>query len=135
MKEEKLLLALMQEEMTMMEYERRFHDLSMFAPNCIPIKKHMIDRLRDGCKNDLNWGLVAHQFEIVRELIVATQTLETCIIENQGQSEFEKRKIIDFSSSRPPIPKRSKSGQMFKKRWKSSSQSGAPFRSFQGTDK
>jgi hypothetical protein len=61
--------------------------------------------------------------------------LEACTIENQGQLEFEKRKTIHLSSSRPPIIKKkeSKSRHMFNKKGGNSSQSEAPVRSFQGT--
>jgi hypothetical protein len=62
--------------------------------------------------------------------------LEACTIENQGQLEFEKRKTIHLSSSRPPIikkKKRSKSRHMFNKKGGSSSQNEAPVMSFQGT--
>jgi hypothetical protein len=56
----------------------------MFAPNHIPIEKYVIDWLLDGFRHDQNQGLVALQFETVKELIEVTQALETCIIENQG---------------------------------------------------
>jgi hypothetical protein len=51
-------LDLRQEGMTILEYERRFHDLSMFAPQFIPTKQYMIDRLRDGLRQDLRQGLI-----------------------------------------------------------------------------
>jgi hypothetical protein len=31
--------------MIVLEYERRFHDLSLFAPHYIPTKEHMIEKL------------------------------------------------------------------------------------------
>jgi hypothetical protein len=49
MKEQEFL-ALRQEGMTILEYERRFHDLSMFAPQFVPTEQYMIDRLRDGLR-------------------------------------------------------------------------------------
>jgi hypothetical protein len=51
-------LDLRQEGMTILEYERRFHDLSMFAPQFIPTEQYMIDRLRDGLRQDLRQGLI-----------------------------------------------------------------------------
>jgi hypothetical protein len=41
-------LALRQEGMSVLEYERQFHDLSLFAPHYVPSKQHMIEKLRDG---------------------------------------------------------------------------------------
>ena len=41
----------------------------------------MIDRLRDGLHQELRKGLIALWFESIRELIEATQALETCITE------------------------------------------------------
>jgi hypothetical protein len=63
----------------MLEYEMRFHDLSLFAPHYMPIKEHMIEKLRDG----LRQGLIALRFKSVRELIQVAQALEACIRENQ----------------------------------------------------
>ena len=51
-------LDLRQEGMTILEYERRFHDFSMFAPQFIPTEQYMIDRLRDGLRQDLRQGLI-----------------------------------------------------------------------------
>jgi hypothetical protein len=81
---EQKFLAWIHEGIIVMEYERHFHDLSMFAPNHIPIEKYVIDWLLDGFRHDQNQGLVALQFETVKELIEVAQALETCIIENQG---------------------------------------------------
>jgi len=47
MKEQEYL-TLRQERMSVLEYERRFHDLSLFAPHYIPSEQHMIEKLRDG---------------------------------------------------------------------------------------
>jgi hypothetical protein len=30
-----------------LEYEKRFHDLSLFAPHYVPTEEHMIKKLRD----------------------------------------------------------------------------------------
>jgi hypothetical protein len=34
--------------MSVLEYERRFHDLSLFALRYVPTEEHMIKKLRDG---------------------------------------------------------------------------------------
>lgn len=81
---EQNFLAWIHEGMIVMEYERHFHDLSMFAPNHILIEKCMIDWLLDGFRHNQNQGLVAYRFETVKELIEVAQALETCIIKNQG---------------------------------------------------
>jgi hypothetical protein len=44
---EQEFLAFKQGDMSVLEYERRFHDLSLFASQFIATKQHMIDRLRD----------------------------------------------------------------------------------------
>jgi len=108
-KMEQEFLALRQEGMTVLKYERRFHDLSMFAPQFVPTKQYMIDRLRDGLCQDLRQGLIALRFGTTRELIEAAQALEACIVEGQqSQTEVGKRKDINFSSSRPPLSKKGK---------------------------
>jgi len=40
-------LALRQGDMSMLEYKRRFNDISMFAPHHVPPKQHMIEKFRD----------------------------------------------------------------------------------------
>ena len=42
---EQELLAFTYEDMTVLEYERRFHDLSMFAFVYLPTEQHRIERL------------------------------------------------------------------------------------------
>ena len=76
--------------MTILDYERRFHDLSLFAPQFVTIEQQIIDRLRDGLCQELRKGLVALRFESSRELIEATQVLEVC--KSKGQVGFGKRK-------------------------------------------
>jgi hypothetical protein len=44
---EQEFLTFKQGDMSVLEYERRFHDLSLFASQFIATKQHMIDRLRD----------------------------------------------------------------------------------------
>jgi len=108
MKEQEFL-TLRQEGMTVLEYERRFHDLSMFAPQFVPTEQYMVDRLRDGLRQDLRQGLITLRFGRTRELIEAAQALEACIVEGQqSQTEVGKRKDIDFSSNRPPLSKKGK---------------------------
>jgi hypothetical protein len=34
-------------DMSMLEYERRFNDLSIFTPHHVPTKQHMIEKFRD----------------------------------------------------------------------------------------
>jgi hypothetical protein len=34
----------------MLEYERRFNDLSMFAPHHVATEQHIIEKFRDGLK-------------------------------------------------------------------------------------
>ena len=64
-------LVLRQEGMSILDYERRFHDLSLFAPHYVPSEQHMIEKLRDCFRQELKHGLIALQFKIVRELIEA----------------------------------------------------------------
>jgi len=47
---EQEFLALTQGDMTVLEYERRFQDLSMFASVYLPTEQHRIERLRDGLR-------------------------------------------------------------------------------------
>jgi len=69
--------------MSVLEYEKRFHDLLLFAPHYVPTKEYMIEKLRDGFRQELKQGLIAVQFKLVRELIEAAQALEACIGEGQ----------------------------------------------------
>ena len=70
MKEQEFL-ALRQGMMLVLEYERRFNDLSLFAPYYVPIEKHMIEKLRDGFRQELRQGLIALRFKMVKEPIKA----------------------------------------------------------------
>ena len=69
--------------MSLLEYERRFHDLSLFTPHYVPSKQHMIEKLRDGFRQELKQGLIALQFKTIRELIEAAQALKACMEEGQ----------------------------------------------------
>ncbi|XP_073267141.1 uncharacterized protein [Populus alba] len=44
---EQEFLALRQGDMSVLEYKRKFHDLSLFAPHYVPTEEHMIDRLME----------------------------------------------------------------------------------------
>ena len=61
-----------QGDMTMLEFERRFQDLFMFAFVYLPTKQHIIKRLHDGLRQDLKIGLVALQFWNIKELVEET---------------------------------------------------------------
>jgi hypothetical protein len=41
--------------------EKRFHDLSLFSLHFIPIEEHMIEKLKDGFRQDLRQALIALQ--------------------------------------------------------------------------
>jgi hypothetical protein len=93
--------------MLVLEYEKRFHDLSLFAPHYVPTEEHMIEKLRDG----LRQGLIALQFKSVRELIEAAQALKACIGENQqGHQGIDKKRDVDYFSGRLPLLKKGKGG-------------------------
>jgi CRISPR/Cas system-associated protein endoribonuclease Cas2 len=74
-----MVASLRHGEMSVLEYERRFHDLSLFALHYVPIEEHMNEKLKDGFRQELRQGLIALQFKIVRELIEVAQALEACI--------------------------------------------------------
>jgi len=57
--QEQEFLALRQGDKSVLDYERRFHDFSLFAPYYIPTKEHMIEKLRDGLRQELRQGLIA----------------------------------------------------------------------------
>lgn len=46
-------LALRQGEMLVLEYERWFYDLSLFAPHYVLTEEHMIEKLKDGFRQEL----------------------------------------------------------------------------------
>jgi len=107
---EQEFLALKQGNMTVLDYERRFHDLFLFAPQFVTTEQQIIDRLRDGLRQELRQGLVALRFESSRELIEAAHALEACMSEGQqGQVGFGKRKDTDLIQSKPLFPKKGKS--------------------------
>jgi len=64
--------------MTVLEYERRFHDLLLFAPHYILTEEHIIEKLRDGLQQELRQGLITLWFKTMRELIKVAQALKAC---------------------------------------------------------
>jgi hypothetical protein len=56
--------------------------MTSHTPHYVPSKQHMIEKLRDGFRQELKQWLIALQFKIVRELIEAAQTLEACMEES-----------------------------------------------------
>jgi hypothetical protein len=107
---EQEFLALRQGDMSVLEYEKRFHDLSLFAPHYVPTEEHMTEKLRDGLRHDLRQGLIALRFKSMRELIEVAQALEACIGESQGGYQgIGKKRDGDYFSGRPPLPKKGKS--------------------------
>jgi hypothetical protein len=102
--------------MTILEYERRFQDLSMFASIYLPTKQHRIERLRDGLRQELRMGLATLQFSIVRDFIVAAQSLEAVAAagrregDGQGTMGAEKRKEPASFVGKPSFPKKGKRG-------------------------
>jgi len=48
--------------------------------------------------------LIPHRFETMRKLIDAAEALKTCMKESQqGKSELEKQKEVEFTTKRPPF--------------------------------
>jgi hypothetical protein len=140
---EQEFLALTQGDMTVLEYERRFQDLSMFASVYLPTEQHRIERLRDGLRQELRMGLAALQFPTVRDFIVAAQCLEAVAAagrqeaDGQGTMGAEKHKEPASFIGRPPFPKKGKGGhfgQFKKKRGNLGSRgtSSRPIQSSQG---
>jgi hypothetical protein len=104
-----------------LQYGKRFHDLSLFAPHYVPTEEHMIEKLRDGLRQDLRQGLIALWFKSVRELIKVAQALKACIGESQGGHQgMGKKRDGDYFSGRSPLPKKGKSGVFEQNRKKGS---------------
>jgi hypothetical protein len=80
---EQEFLTLTQGDMTVLEYERWFQDLFMFAFVYLPTEQHWIERLRDGLQQELRMGLAALEFLTVRDFIEATQSLEAVAVAGQ----------------------------------------------------
>lgn len=121
MKEHKFFV-LRQGDMFVLDYGMRFNDLSIFALYHVLTEKHMIEKCKDKLRQELNQGLIALQFRIMRDLTKVAQPLEVYIIKGQeDQSSGGKRKKMEYSMSkplRPPLFKKRKSlqyGQIQKK--------------------
>jgi hypothetical protein len=69
--------------MFVLDYERRFYDLSMFASYYVPGEQHRVERLRDGSGQELRQGLIAFKFETTRDLIEAAKALKACMKDSQ----------------------------------------------------
>jgi hypothetical protein len=80
---EQELLALRQGDMSVLEYQKRFRDLLLFAPYYVPTEEHMIEKLRDDLCQDSKQGLIILKLKFVKELIEVAQALEACIGESQ----------------------------------------------------
>ena len=93
-------LALRQDHLSVLNYERMFNDLFMFSSYHVSMEQCMIEIFRHRLLHDLKQKLIALQ--MMRDLIEATRALETCIGKGQqGQSEFGKMKDINYFSSKP----------------------------------
>jgi hypothetical protein len=76
-------LGLTQGDMTVLEYERWFQDLFMFAFVYLSTEQHWIERLRDGLQQELRMGLAALEFLTVRDFIEVAQSLEAVAVAGQ----------------------------------------------------
>ena len=65
--------------MFVLDYEMRFHDLSMFTSHYVPSEQYRVERLKDGLRQKLRQRMVAFKFEMIRDLIEAAEALEACI--------------------------------------------------------
>uniref|UniRef100_A0A6N2NCS8 Retrotransposon gag domain-containing protein n=1 Tax=Salix viminalis TaxID=40686 RepID=A0A6N2NCS8_SALVM len=115
---EQEFLNLKQGDMTVLEYEKRFPDLTPFASTYLPTERHMVDRFRDGLRQELKMILMAMQLQSVRDLVRAAQGIERVMrdttkpVVEQGQMTGFKRRDSGFSSGRTPFPKKGKNAQM-----------------------
>jgi hypothetical protein len=55
-------LELKQGDLTVLEYERIFHDLAAFASTYLPTEHHRVERFHDGLRWELRMILIAMQF-------------------------------------------------------------------------
>jgi hypothetical protein len=65
-------LDLRQGDLIVLEYERRFQDLSTFTSTYLPTERHRVERFRDGLRQELRMILKAMQFQSMRELVRTT---------------------------------------------------------------
>jgi hypothetical protein len=52
-------LDLRQGDLIVLEYERRFQDLAMFASTYLPTERHRVERFRNGLWQELRMILIA----------------------------------------------------------------------------
>lgn len=57
--------------MTVLEYEKRFQDLFIFTFAYLPMKRHRVERFRDGLRQELKMVLIAMRFQSIRDSIRA----------------------------------------------------------------
>lgn len=116
---EQEFLDLKQGNMTVLEYERRFQDLSIFATTHLSTEHHRVERFRDGLRQELKLILVAMQFQSIRELVRAAQGIERVMNDmprqtsEQSQTTGFKRRDFTPPIGRNPPPKKGKSGSSF----------------------
>jgi hypothetical protein len=112
-------LDLKQGNMTVLEYERRFQDLSIFATTHLSTKHHRVERFRDGLRHELKLILVAMQFQSIQELVRVAQGIERVMNDTprptseQSQTTGFKRGDFTLPIGRNPPPKKGKSGSSF----------------------
>jgi hypothetical protein len=70
-KKKQEFLDLKQGKMTVLEYNRRFQDLSIFVITYLSTKHHRVERFRDRLRYELKIILVAMQFQFVWDLVRA----------------------------------------------------------------
>jgi hypothetical protein len=110
-------LDLRQGDLIVLEYERRYQDLTAFASAYLPTERHRVEMFRNGLRQELRMILIAMQFQSVRELVRATQGMERVIrdtpklVVEQSQATGAKRRDFEFLTGRPHLPKKGKSRQ------------------------
>jgi hypothetical protein len=73
--------VLVQGDMIVLEYERRFNNLSMFDLPHVSTEHSIIKMLLDGLQQKLRQGLISIKFDTARELIEVAKALEACMSE------------------------------------------------------
>ena len=102
--------------MTVLEYERRFQDLTVFSSTYLPTERHKVERFHDGLRWELRMILIAMQFQSMQELVRAAQGMERVIkdtpksVGEHSQAMGAKRRDFEFLTKRPPLSKKGKSG-------------------------
>jgi hypothetical protein len=105
--------------MTILGYERRFQDLSIFATTYLPTEHHRVERFREGLRQELKLILVAMQFQSIQELVRVAQGMERVMNDTprltSEQSQTTGIKIRDFipPMGRNPPLKKGRSGSSF----------------------